>query len=312
MTTRLIVFILINMKLSSLIDSELVFPGKVCATKDELIEELLAEVYQHYKPPLPKEKVRAAIFDRENLGGTVFEEGIAVPHARLEDFNDLLIVTGIPASPIQSGGFTLRMMVLMLLGPASSALYLNALSAFMKMCQDRALFDKLCASSTPAGFVQLLRENNVEVTSELKISAVMRRGFPFLRPENTVKEAADMFYKNNVSYLPILDEKGLFAGELTVLDLFAVGIPDYAVKLGNLNFLTSFEPFEELLKKENVIKIRDVMKNHTVKLKEDSPVIEAIMKFVQSNRRFIPVIRDNMELAGVVSYMDILHKVLRA
>jgi CBS domain-containing protein len=102
-----------------------------------------------------------------------------------------------------------------------------------------------------------------------------------LHTDNTVKDAADMFYKSHLGYLPVLDNRGLVVGELTVEDLFAIGIPDYAIKMENLKFLTHFEPFEELLKNENSIRIRDVMKKPEIILEEESPVVEAVLKFIQ-------------------------------
>jgi CBS domain-containing protein len=82
--------------------------------------------------------------------------------------------------------------------------------------------------------------------------------------------------------------------------------------MGNLKFLTRFEPFEDLLKNENTIRIGDVMKKPEITLEEDSPVIEAIMKFIQCKRRYLPVVKNKNRLIGVVGYMDILKKVLRA
>jgi CBS domain-containing protein len=53
------------------------------------------------------------------------------------------------------------------------------------------------------------------------------------------------------------------------------------------------------------------MKKPDIILEEGSSVIEALVHFTQSGRRVLPVIKDG-KLTGVVSYMDILHKVLRA
>jgi CBS domain-containing protein len=163
----------------------------------------------------------------------------------------------------------------------------------------------------PQGFIQIIKDRAIEVTEELLIGSVMQQQVLFLHPDNTLKETADMFYKNRISYLPVLDRLGNFVGELEVLDLFAIGIPDYALKLENLQFLRQFEPFEELLKKENIIQVQEVMKKVALTIEENAPVVEGIRQFVRSNRRVIPVVK-NGKLTGIVSYMDILHKVLRA
>jgi PTS system nitrogen regulatory IIA component len=300
------------MKLSSLLIPELVILKTSCKTKDELIDALIREIYRTRQPiSLPEPYVRSAISDRENLGGTVFPTGLATPHARLENFQDLLIVIGVPVKPVVFEDIPIHIMALMLTSQSASPLYLNTLSAFIKLSQDTELVTRLCRSSNPQDFIQIIKDRHIEVTQELLVGSIMQQRFISLHPDNTIKEAADLFYKNHVSYLPVLDSQGTFVGELTVLDLFAVGIPDYAIKLENLQFLRRFEPFEELLKNENRIKVQQVMKQVTLTIEEHAPVVEGIMQFVRSNRRYIPVVKQG-KLTGVVSYMDILHKVLRA
>jgi CBS domain-containing protein len=181
----------------------------------------------------------------------------------------------------------------------------------LKISQDQGLFDNLCDSPSPQDFIGILKSTNIEVKKELTVQSVMSPSFPSLLPENTVKDAADLFYKNKTSYLPVIDTEGKFAGELTVLDLFRIGIPDYAAKIGNLNFLKSFEPFEELLKKEDILQVKEVMKKPSLFLSEETSIFETILRFTQSNRRHIPVVSGG-RIVGIVSYMNILHKVLRA
>ncbi len=241
----------------------------------------------------------------------MFPTGIATPHARLEGFDDLLIAVCVPAKPVRDGEVLIREVVLLLTAKTASTLYLNSLAAFLKISQDEDLFRRLVGAGTPQDFMSLMKDAAVEVRKELTVQAVMSQNFPVLSPEGTVKNAADLFYKNKTSYLPVLDAEGRLLGELTVLDLFRIGIPHYAERIGTLKFLKSFEPFDGLLQREDKITVKEVMKPSPVKLEEESPVVEAILKFTQTNRRHIPVMRGNF-LVGVVSYMDILHKVLRA
>jgi PTS system nitrogen regulatory IIA component len=302
------------MKLSSLINPDLVLVQKSCKTKHDLLDELMKGIFRtDRRLSVTEDQVRKAILEREYLGGTVFPTGLATPHTRLEHFEDLLIAVGIPLNPIPATETedSIRMMVMLLTSQSSTSLYLNSLAAFAKISQDDVLFGTLCASSNANIFIQTLKNANVEVMKEMTIGAVMHPSPVVLGPENTVKDAADMFYKNHLGYAPILDSQNNFIGEIGVLDLFAIGIPDYAAKLGNLKFLRSFEPFEDLLKKEAVIKLKDIMRKPGIILEESSPVIEAVMKFIQSKRRYLPVEKDG-KLTGVVGYMDILHKVLRA
>ncbi|MDR0567959.1 MAG: CBS domain-containing protein [Spirochaetaceae bacterium] len=300
------------MKLSSLLNPGLLILRTPAKTKDALIDALVREIYRTQRRiALPEQAVRKALAERESLGGTVFPSGLAVPHARLEGFNDLLIAVGVPAEPIPTPENPIKMMILILTTQAAGAVYLNTLGAFVKISQDHDLFGRLCAAQSPQSFIQTINERNIEVMQTLLIGSVMQRNFISLSPNQTIKDAADIFYKNRVSYLPVLDETGAFTGELTVLDLFALGFPDYALKLENLQFLRRLEPFEDLLTKEHSIFVRQAMKRPGLILEEHTPVVEGIMQFIRSNRRHIPVVQRG-KLTGIISYIDILHKVLRA
>jgi PTS system nitrogen regulatory IIA component len=303
------------MKLSSLINPELVLLKRPCKTRDELLDELIRELYHGgQKVSIPENILRGAITDRENLGGTLLPTGLAIPHARLDGFDDFILAVGIPASPIQGtaqGEPPVRMMVLMLTSMSSSTQYLNTLASLAKISQG-PLFSTLCGAANQNAFIEILKDANIEIAGDLTVASIMKTILTVLHTDNTVKEAADMFYKNHLGYLPVLDRNDAFVGELTVLDLFSVGIPDYALKMENLKFLTRFEPFDELLKNENSIRIGDVMKKPEITLEEDSPVIEAVLKFIRCKRRYLPVVKNKTRLTGVVGYMDILKKVLRA
>ncbi|GHV80094.1 hypothetical protein AGMMS49944_18850 [Spirochaetia bacterium] len=301
------------MKLSSLIHPDLVLLKRPGRTRDELLDEMIRELYRPGKRfPIPEKTLRDVIADRENLGGTLLPSGLAIPHARLEDFDDFIIVIGIPTSPIQAEGEpATHMMALMLTSLSASTQYLNTLAALAKISQG-PLFPKLCGAVNPNAFIEILKGAKIEVTKKLTVASIMNTTLTVLHTDNTVKEAVDLFYKDRLGYLPILDRHGFFVGELTVVDLFSVGIPDYAIKLENLKFLSHFEPFEGLLKEENSVRIGDVMKKPEIVLDEDSPVVEAIVKFILCKRQHLPVVKHKKTLTGVVGYMDILHKVLRA
>ncbi|MFQ3621288.1 MAG: PTS sugar transporter subunit IIA [Spirochaetales bacterium] len=299
------------MKLVSLLSEDTICFGKSFSSIEQVIQEMVRLLYRMHRISLPLDRVERAVKERQALGGTAFPTGIAVPHARLENFADLLIAVCVPQTPLSCEGQEVRMVVLMLTSKTETTLYLNALASFLKVSENRPLFEKLCASGNPTIFFRLLKEAEVEVKKELTIQSIMAASFPYLIKTDTVKRAADLFYQHSTSYLPVLEEDGSLIGELTVIDLFRLGLPDYVFKLGNLKFLKTLEPFEELLRKEEVLRVREVMKKPSLYLEKDSSVVEAVYKFVSSNRRHLPEL-EGKKVIGILSYMHILHKVLRA
>lgn len=60
------------------------------------------------------------------------------------------------------------------------------------------------------------------------------------------------------SGLPVVDKNGNFLGEITERELIDYGMPEYLSLMGDLNFLTVGEPFEEYLVNESKVTIKNL------------------------------------------------------
>ena len=116
------------MKLSSLIEKELIITGSNAVTKEEAVRQAVRLLIDRNKLHLRKDEVVNEIFQREELGGTVFKTGLAIPHARLKDYDDIAIAVVIPKEPILESGIHIKCFVIMLTSIAVSSLYLQILA----------------------------------------------------------------------------------------------------------------------------------------------------------------------------------------
>jgi len=298
------------MKLISLINTNLVRVGREEVDYQTAVERLIDDISVHYRFSSDVSKIREAIWTRESLGGTIFETGIAIPHARLENFNDILIGIFLPKTPIPTTTYPVRIITLILTSQTESTLYLNTLAAFIKLSQRTDVFGPICDSRSPHEFMAHLTEADLDIKKELAVADIMSTDLVLLSENLTLREVADLFYKNNISYAPVINQNHELCGEMNVLDLIQLGIPNYAMMFSNLNFLNHFEPFEELLKKEDTILVKDVMRKATLSLAPTTSIIEATFELTRNKRRHLPVIENN-RLVGVLSFMDILTKILR-
>jgi CBS domain-containing protein len=297
-------------RLTSLLDEKTIRTDLRATTRAEAIQQLLDLLYERFNPRPDRRSVLQMIMDRESLGGTAFPSGIAIPHARIPEFDDLLIAIGVPRIPIPSESGDIRMVVLILTSKTASRIYLKTLAALVRLSQDPGLFGRLLAAADPPALLAVLRQANIQVEQALTVRDIMSPAVPQVRPDTTLKELADLMYKHATGYAPVVDEGGRFVGEVNMLDLLQVGIPDYARKIGNLSFLHSFEPFEELLEREERLQVREIMRKPLHLLDPDDPVIHAAFVLHRHRRQHLPVVRKG-SLVGIVSFMDILTKVLR-
>ena len=183
------------------------------------------------------------------------------------------------------------------------------LHTLTKLSSDEDFFNKLVSAKNADAVMDLFA--GVYVKKDLTVSDIMSVDYECVQPESNLKELTDMYYKRKTSYLPVADENDNLIGEVRINDLLAVGIPDYAVSIGSLSFLSTFEPFDKLLREEENIHVREIMKKPAVTLSPEASVVEAALKMSKGNYRHLAVV-DKGRLIGILNVMDILTKVLRS
>lgn len=297
------------MKLKSLLNPELVIFDSEVSSKEEVIDLFIKNFSKHYRGHVSEDAIRKAIYDREKLGETVFPPGIAMPHGRLDNFDDLIIGVLFPKNPILCDDTEVRVFVVLLTSKAGSSTYIQTLATFANLVKTNDKFEELYSCRNIEEFFNIIKD--VDVKKELNIEDIMTVNPISVKPETTLKEVTDIYYMNNISYVPVIDDNNNFIGELSMQQLLKVAVPDYAQKIGNLNFLNSFAPFEILLKNEDNIKVREVMKEPKEFVKKEDSIIQAVLIMTEKNRRYLPVVNDS-KVIGVISYTDLLKKVIRS
>lgn len=297
-------------------DPRLVQIGIDVSTIDQAIEKALEQIRKVYRQEVQYEDVLARIQERQKLGGTTFESGIAIPHARIPSFNDFLIAAVVPKTPIAPPDGSAvqtptKIVYLILISNTASTLYLNTLAKLVESSKDQAIMDALLKAENPSTFVGVFEKAGYIIKKNLTVADIMTRDVVSVPPTASVKELTDAMYSRHLRYIPIVDDKGKFVGEIGIIDLIKAGIPDYAFRIGSLKFLSELEPMTELLSKEDLIKVEAIMKKNPACLDPSISVIEAAFEMTKNVKRHYAVV-DQGKIVGVVSAMDILNKVIRA
>jgi PTS system nitrogen regulatory IIA component len=81
------------MKLSDYLSPELIVSELKATTKSEVLRELL-EPFQAKWPDKDKEKAHTILMQREELGSTGIGDGVAIPHGKMDDLDDIVVIVG--------------------------------------------------------------------------------------------------------------------------------------------------------------------------------------------------------------------------
>lgn len=125
------------------------------------------------------------------------------------------------------------------------------------------MFKSLLQCETVHTFLEIMED--VIVAKNLTIEDIMTSKLITTGPDAILMELTDLFYRHNLSCIPVVvDDK--FIGEVTISGMLKVGLPNYAMMIGNLNFLSFFTPFENLLINEERILVKEIMRKPSIRL----------------------------------------------
>ncbi len=149
----------------------------------------------------------------------------------------------------------------------------------------------------------------------MKINDVMNKDVIICTPDDTLGQLADMFKKNHISGIPVVD-KGKVVGLVSETDLIKLfKIPEYS---NDLWLPSPFEiieiPIRDLVKFEETKKFFENMKLRPVKeimtktvhaISPDDGLEDASTMMVKYDVNRLPVIK-NGKLVGIVARSDII------
>lgn len=300
------------MRLSKLIDENLIITDLEAKTKDEAVEKLL-DLIKSKHPVLDRNKILKAVREREEIENTCYGHGYAFPHARTDAVERMYIVLGISRTGLRDetpDGQPLRVICLMLTPSHISQLYLQALSAFAAFARSHENTDKLLHAGKPPEVVDIIFDSKVRVDRDLLVRDIMVERVISVSPDHTLKQVANMLYKNRIGSMPVTDSDGKVIGQISNRDLIKAAMPDYKTLIENMSMAADLEPFEDLLKSEDNITAEMMMQKEPAVTYEDTPVVEVAAQMLFKNLRMVPVVREG-KLVGVVVISDIVSKIIR-
>lgn len=307
------------MKFSSYLNPDFIFTDLKGATPKEVILEMVERIAQEENKVMEnKEAITKAILKREKEISTAIGEGIAIPHARIENFEDFIISIGVLDTPIHgevagsSEKDKIDLVFLIISDVLKNKNILKSMSAISKIgLRKKEIFDKIRKEKNQKKIISYIQEADVELEHKIVAEDVLS---PTIKPaysDNTLEDIAKRFILENISGLPVVDKDGYFLGEITEKELIDYGMPKYLSLMENLNFFTLGEPFEEYLVNESKVTIKNLYRiSRDIVIDRKTPIMEICFLMVHKGITRLYVIDDNGKYYGMIKRSDIIKKVL--
>ena len=281
-------------------------------TKEEVVDRLL-EVLKCKIPGIDTPGIKQLIMEREEIEDTSYGRGFAFPHARTDKVGEMHILMGICRKGLTDetpDGVPLSVVILLLTPSYISNLYLQTLSAFATFARMEGNLEKIIATKHHSEVIEAIYNSGVSVEKELKVKDIMTRDVATVRPDDSLKHVANEMFKNRLSAMAVIDDDGNLLGQITDKNLIQAGLPDYKTLISNLNYSMDIEPFEELLKHEDKIKVSQLYTTDHEVTSMDTRIVEvaAMMIFKDLRRVFVT---EGDKLVGILLRKNIVSMIIR-
>jgi len=155
------------MKITDFLDKRCVIIGMRSRTKKEAIKELLTKLKENGFIKDEKE-ILETVMEREKLGSTGIGQGIAVPHAKSDQIENLVAALGISKTGIDFNsldGEQVNIVFLVLAPTKSVGLHLKALAKIARLLKDRVFRNALKDAQSPEEIMDLIKEDEQKLNN---------------------------------------------------------------------------------------------------------------------------------------------------
>ncbi|MDX8335814.1 PTS sugar transporter subunit IIA [Candidatus Cetobacterium colombiensis] len=305
------------MKLSSYLSKEKIISNLKGETFEELITNLLTELAKTNKQvKMEKEIMKKAILKRENEASTYIGHGVAIPHARLEYFDDIIIAMAFPEKKITMTSPTgeeeiVEFIVLIIADVLKNKNILKIMSGISRLClKNRDILKEILTYKSSEKTLEILTKANIEINHTITAEDLLSTSIIPAKENNTLEDIAKRIIIDQVTGIPVVDSQNNFLGEITERELISFGMPKHTTILNDLSFLIIGEPFENYLVNEKITIIKDLYRTEgIITIDRDAPLMEISYIFMNKGVTRIYVTENNKYL-GTIFRSDIIKKIL--
>ena len=131
-----------------------------------------------------------------------------------------------------------------------------------------------------------------------------------VKKDTDIKTLSNLFIDKKINSVPVVDDEGKLIGIVSETDLVyqdaSLHIPTVFSIFDSIFYLQSSKHFKEDLNKITGSKVKDIMTNKVLSIKENESIYDIASIITEKKFYSIPVVDDNDKLKGIVSRFDII------
>lgn len=150
------------MKILDILDKESIVTELKGASKKQVLEELIDALLEK-KPHLDRENLMRVLLERERLGSTGIGDGIAIPHGKLKDLDQLALSFGKSTRGIDfesMDGKPVHLFFLLVAPESCAGIHLRALAKIARLLKNGMVRKRLGSVATREEVYSVIRQED--------------------------------------------------------------------------------------------------------------------------------------------------------
>ncbi len=152
------------MKILDILNVDCIIPELHSQNKRDVLEELIGAL-SNFKASLDKKALVEVLLERERLGSTGIGDGIAIPHGKIQDLDELILSFGRSTQGIEFDSMDGRPthLFFLLIAPENSAgIHLRALAKISRLLKSAHFRQRLMEAGNREEIFQVIQEEDKE------------------------------------------------------------------------------------------------------------------------------------------------------
>lgn len=142
----------------------MVWPNLCATKKEEVIKELAGKIAEALsEPSLKREEIASILLEREQLGSTGIQDGIAIPHGKISGLKNILIACGRSPQGIDFDAHDTKPthLFFVLLAPEFAAgQHLKVLARISRLLKDSLFRERLMSATDEKEMYKIITEED--------------------------------------------------------------------------------------------------------------------------------------------------------
>ncbi|MFI4912541.1 MAG: PTS sugar transporter subunit IIA [Sedimentisphaeraceae bacterium JB056] len=301
--------------ITNYIKEDLIIPDLGDLEKNQALRAMVHHLIENrpecISDSLTEEELLRSIMDRENAQCTGLGNNVGFPHARIPECDDFCCVIGYSKQGINYGsvdGKPCHLICLMISCIDKPYIILQVMADLARIIYEKEI--DLTNGTFSKSELRDLIIKNIQVKKGLILAKdVMRQVDTYVKLNDSVQHAARTMHLSHKDILPVLDDDDNLMGEISCLDIFRYGIPDFFNQLQTVSFVNHIDPFEKYFKYQKNLLVKDVYKDKVPVINQQQTLMEIIFQMTVKNHSLI-FVTDDKKLVGLIDRFSIIDKVL--